>query len=269
MEKVFTKIYSNENLPFMQLRYSNSNEHFKKHIHSTFSLGVNERGTSVYTNKNKKFTLEKNRLAIINPYETHSCNSSSEILNKYYMMYLDTSWCLKIQQIINKDIKDFVPVSIELLRNKEFYDKYVILCKTVFEENSIKEKENALREFFLEFFALYINEEKSVLKDEIFEKIKNFIDENYKENISLEDLAKKFDLNQYYIIRLFKKHLNLTPRAYLINIKIDKAKNLLKEGISIVDTALECGFYDQSHFHRNFLNFVATTPKQYQLNFVQ
>ena len=59
----------------------------------------------------------------------------------------------------------------------------------------------------------------------------------------------------------------MTPHAYLLNIKINKAKELLKQGYTIVDTALECGFTDQSHFHRNFLKIVATTPKEYQKNF--
>ncbi|MDZ7820178.1 MAG: helix-turn-helix domain-containing protein [Aliarcobacter sp.] len=47
------------------------------------------------------------------------------------------------------------------------------------------------------------------------------------------------------------------------------AKELLKKGFSIVETALECGFYDQSHFHRNFKKIVAITPKEYQDNFIQ
>ena len=51
--------------------------------------------------------------------------------------------------------------------------------------------------------------------------------------------------------------------------KINQSKKLLKEGMSLVSTALECGFYDQSHFHRNFVKYTAITPKEYQLNFVQ
>lgn len=269
MNKIFTKIYSNEKLPFMELRYSNSNKHFKKHFHQTFSLGVNKQGISIYTNKNKKYTLEKNKLSIINPYEVHSCNSCSDILNKYYMIYLDTKWCAKLQNIINSNIKEFVPIDTKLLKNKEFYERFVNLCEFIFEKNSIEEKQNELIEFFIDFFSLFLKEDDEFLKDEKFEQIAKYIEENYKENISLEELSKKFSLNGYYIIRLFKKHLNLTPHSYLLNIKITKARQYLKEGMSIVDTALECGFYDQSHFHRNFLNFVATTPKEYQLNFVQ
>ena len=78
-----------------------------------------------------------------------------------------------------------------------------------------------------------------------------------------------FDLNPFYIIRLFKSEMNMTPHAYLLNLKINKSKELLRKNHSIVDTALECGFFDQSHFHKNFLKIVACTPNEYKLNFVQ
>lgn len=269
MNKIFTKIYSNKKLPFLQLRYSNSNKHYKKHFHSSFSLGINKEGLSIYTNQNKKFILDKNRLSIMNPYEVHSCNSCGSTLNKYYMMYLDTSWCSKIQKIINSRISKFVAVDKKILESKEFYNRFLNLCEFIYEDNSIEDKENELIEFFLDFFALYLKKDGEFKTDKRFEEIKAFIDKNYKENITLKDISDSFDLNEYYIIRLFKKHLNITPHSYLLNLRVNHARVCLKEGMSIVETALESGFYDQSHLHRNFLNFVATTPKEYQLNFVQ
>ena len=82
-------------------------------------------------------------------------------------------------------------------------------------------------------------------------------------------LYKECKLNSFYIIRLFKQELNISPHQFLLNLKINKSKELLKAGNSIVNTALECGFTDQSHFHRNFVNMVAITPKKFQLNFIQ
>ena len=45
MNETFTKIFLDEQLTFVELRYSNSNAHFKKHFHDTFSLGVNKEST--------------------------------------------------------------------------------------------------------------------------------------------------------------------------------------------------------------------------------
>ena len=269
MKKTFTKIFTNEQLPFVELRYSNSNVHYKKHFHDTFSLGVNKEGVSIYTNTNKEYILKENRLSIINPKAVHSCNSCTDILNIYYMLYLDTSWCRNIQNLINEKIKEFIPIPVHILEDKNIFQKYLNLCKYLFSDNSILEKEDELITFFFDFFSLYLEKSRIAIVDKSFEKIVAYLDENYKENISLETLAKEFNLNSFYIIRLFKSQMNLTPHAYLLNVKINKSKQLLQKGYSLVDTALECGFFDQSHFHRNFLKIVASTPKEYKLNFVQ
>lgn len=253
----------------MELRYSNSNKHYQKHFHETFSLGVNAEGISIYTNKDNKYTLEENKLSIINPYDVHSCNSTSETLNKYYMMYLDVSWCEKIQKTLNPNITRFKNISEDILDDEVFYTRFLNLCGFMYEENSILEKENELLNFYFDFFSLFIKNTNKTQNNEKFELIKSFLEQNYKENLSLDEIANIFKLNPFYIIRLFKLHINMTPHTYLLNVKINQSKKLLKEDTSIVFTALECGFYDQSHFHRNFVKFTATTPKEYQLNFVQ
>jgi AraC-like DNA-binding protein len=269
MKKTFTKTFKNDKLPFMELRHSNSNMHYKKHFHDTFSLGVNKKGQSRYFNSGKEYVLKANGLSIINPSAVHACNASTEVLNEYFMMYLDTQWCVNIQKLICDKVTSFVEVPVHLLDNEVFYKEYVSLCDSMFENSDWVDKEDALISFFMRFFALFLEQSFPKVVDEKFEQMVAYLHTHYQENISLEELAQQFDLNSFYVIRLFKSQVNLTPRAYLINVKINKSKEFLQQGMSIVDVALECGFFDQSHFHKNFLKIVATTPKQYQLNFVQ
>ncbi len=269
MKKTFTKIFTDNKLPFIELRYSNSNKHYKKHFHSTFSIGVNKKGISRYSNSDKVYTLDENMISIINPNAVHSCNSSSEILNEYYMMYLDKNWCKEIQKSINNEVEEFMHVDEHILKDKKKYKEFLDLCELLFSENSYFDKEDELINFFMKFFSVYIKQDDNKVSDIKFEAILSYLDTHYKDNISLEELSNKFELNSFYIIRLFKSQMNLTPRSYLINVKINRAKEFLKQGHSIVDTALECGFFDQSHFHKHFFKIVATTPNEYKLNFVQ
>ena len=269
MSKTFTKIFIDEKLPFLELRYSNSNAHYKKHFHDTFSLGVNKEGISIYENCDKSYTLDKNMLSIINPHEVHSCNSCSDILNIYYMLYLETSWCENVQKLINPNVKEFVNIPISILEDDEFYLDFINLCEYLLNDNSILDKENELLKFFINFFSLHLKNNKEDVIDEKFFQIVDYLNVNFQENISLDDLSIEFNLNIFYIIRLFKSQMNLTPHSYLLNIRINKAKEYLKSGCSLAQTAQECGFFDQSHFHRNFLKIVATTPNEYKLNFVQ
>ena len=208
-------------------------------------------------------------LSIINPNEVHSCNSCSDILNVYFMLYLDISWCTNIQKSINQNIKEFINIPSNILEDKEFYDEFINLCEYLFNDNSILDKEDEILKFFLKFFSLYLESSNEKVIDKKFLNIVEYLNMNYQENISLDDLSTEFKLNSFYIIRLFKSQMNLTPHSYLLNVRINKAKEFLKNGYSIVETAQECGFFDQSHFHKNFLKIVATTPKEYKINFVQ
>ena len=184
------------------------------------------------------------------------------------MLYLDKNWCFEIQKTISNKIATFQNYPKSLIEDKSFYEKFKNLCNLLFSKVSVMEKENELIEFFSELFEESISFKENKIEDKSFQKICIYLKENFKENISLDELAKRFKLNSFYIIKLFKVNLNITPHKYLLNIRINHSKELLKKGQSIVDTALECGFVDQSHFHRNFLNIVATTPNQYRKNFI-
>lgn len=58
-------------------------------------------------------------------------------------------------------------------------------------------------------------------------KIKEYIDENYKEDIKLNDIAEKFYLSPYYLSHIFKKEVGFSPIDYLINRRIGESQNLL------------------------------------------
>jgi AraC-like DNA-binding protein len=268
-QNIFTKIFTHKKLPFLELRYSSSSKKYKEHLHDTFSIGININGKSLYTNRNKSYDFDINMIAIINANYIHSCNVIDKEANKYYMLYLDEKWCYGIQKSIYDKIEGFKPFPKDILLDKKLYTEFLNLCDLLFGELNYIEKEKELIIFFTKLFSIHLKTSAIKIEDKVFEKILVYLKQNYKENISLHELSQKFKLNSFYIIRLFKSQINMTPHAYLLNLKINKAKEYLKKGHSLIDTALECGFSDQSHFHRNFLKIVATTPREYQINFIQ
>lgn len=269
MKKIFTKIFTHEALPFLEIRHTNSNKHYKEHFHDTFSIGVMKEGMRGYTNQNNKYVLGVNQLSIINPNEVHACNPVSDNIDEYFMIYLDTSWCLRLQRQMDNSLQAFVPSPMDFIEDEAMYSAFSNLCELLFEDVSIEEKNQALEEFFIEFFGQYLRPKDEVLNQELFENVVTYMNENYDQNIVLDELAMKFDTNIFQLIRVFKSQMNLTPRAYLLNVRINESKKLLQKGMSIVDTALNCGFVDQSHFHKNFVKITATTPKEYRVNFIQ
>ena len=79
----------------------------------------------------------------------------------------------------------------------------------------------------------------------------------------MTDLAEACHLSRFTLVKQFRKTLGLTPHAYLINLRVNLAKQMLRQGSSVADTAVCCGFFDQSHFVKTFRNYTGLTPTQF------
>jgi AraC-like DNA-binding protein len=84
------------------------------------------------------------------------------------------------------------------------------------------------------------------------------------EEISLNTLAEIAECTSYHIIRLFKETMGMPPHAYLIQLRLERARELIDEGKSIAGAALNAGFSDQSHLTRRFKKRFGITPGTYE-----
>lgn len=92
-------------------------------------------------------------------------------------------------------------------------------------------------------------------------EIKEIINDNPTSPLSLEKLSLEFGLHPNYIVRKFKEVTGHKLSDYLTKIRLENSiKHLIKTESSMTEIAINAGFYDQSHFNRNFKNYLATTP---------
>ena len=93
----------------------------------------------------------------------------------------------------------------------------------------------------------------------------DYINDNLDEQIKLTDLAKLVDISQYYFCRLFNESIGVSPYKYVIQQRVAKAKNLIKNSeLTLADIAYECGFSSQSQMTQHFRKCVGVTPKVYR-----
>ena len=100
----------------------------------------------------------------------------------------------------------------------------------------------------------------------IFDHIIDYFAARLKDKITLDDLCNQFKYEKFKLLRQFKQYTGLSPINYLIALRIETAKKLMFSDLSLVQIALESGFYDQSHFSNCFLKFVGLTPKVYRMS---
>jgi len=98
----------------------------------------------------------------------------------------------------------------------------------------------------------------------INESIK-YLEENYQKEYCLEDLAQAANLSPYHFIRVFKSQTGKTPYEFLMDLKLQKAKEMLLDSTkTITEICSELGFSSPSHFAAVFSKNVGETPKAYR-----
>ncbi len=95
--------------------------------------------------------------------------------------------------------------------------------------------------------------------------IREYIDINFAENISLNSLSRKFFINKFYLTRLFKEQYGITINKYQTQVRITNAKKLLRfTDLSIEQISDKCGYNDANFFIRVFKNAEGMTPGEFR-----
>lgn len=94
-------------------------------------------------------------------------------------------------------------------------------------------------------------------------RVRDYLHENYHQQFGMCELASAAGMSRYHLSRSFAAEFGLTPHAYLVQVRLAKAKTQLAGGVPVQRVALECGFSDQSHFTRHFRRTFGATPVQY------
>jgi AraC-like DNA-binding protein len=79
----------------------------------------------------------------------------------------------------------------------------------------------------------------------------------------LRSLSEQLGTSRFSALRAFKRHFGLPPHNYQIHLRVERAQNGLRSGLSPARVAVDCGFFDQSHLTRHFKRVLGTTPAQY------
>ncbi|HEC62058.1 MAG TPA: AraC family transcriptional regulator [bacterium] len=102
-------------------------------------------------------------------------------------------------------------------------------------------------------------------KGDIADRIQKILNGEYSGMVSLKSLGRRLGLNPRYMGTVFKEINEVTVRQYLIRIRLNAAKKLLRyTSMKVVDIALETGFGDGQHFCKTFKKHIGNTPLEFR-----
>ncbi|MHC8344435.1 AraC family transcriptional regulator [Pseudomonas sp. RT6P73] len=263
------RFWRDDALPFIEARSIADGREvcYTRHAHEHFSIGAITAGRSTYLHEQAQFQVSAGTVVLMNPDDVHACNPIDDQPWSYLMLYVETPWLTDLQhQLGFSQDSAFRRFSIAHTRDGNLFaglnGLYEILVDPV---QDVLCKHSAAVEFFTEV-QQRLNPIDQPLREPNFklERAADYIRDHCTRQLKLEDICEAAQLSPSYLIRAFKHRYGMTPHAFLVNRRIQFARDQLRSGKLIADVALEAGFADQAHFQRVFKQHLAATPGQYR-----
>jgi AraC-like DNA-binding protein len=252
-------------LPFIETRaVSGSRACYDPHTHVTFSIGTVLNGEAQYLNRGRRVSAGAGSVVMINPGDVHACNPRDDSVWAYRMLFIDSTWLAGVQREIGVSLhQDLQMFSQTLSQDSRVYQSLNYLLAGLWQPAERLAKESAMLEFLIQLHQEFDTVKLDLKSNHRLSRAADYIAAHCVEDIALQDICAASQLSRSYLIRAFKQRYGMTPHAFLLNQRVQRAQGLLKKGRAIVDVAADCGFADQAHFQRVFKRHVAITPGQY------
>lgn len=197
----------------------------------------------------------------------------------YYRASKNNPWVYKWIGFIGNKAEDLL-MSIGVTRqsavfNSEYSKDIVNIFDDIYENLRLRNHGFELRVkglffmllsiFSMKFSKLTTNEILNYKNEDYIDKIISFIDNNFQRNISVIQMAEYLGINRSYFSTLFKKRMGLSVQEYLIQYRMNKAKEMLvHSNYTISEIAFSTGYTDYFSFIKSFKKNTGSTPKEYR-----
>lgn len=231
------------------------------HSHEEYSVGLIDEGTSLYHLHPTQYAIKTNDLVTIDSNAVHSCNPTTADWS-YRMVFIEPHYLSTL----------FGTKPHQLRFSKAFHNdsKLTLLFNDLFTSLVQEEPSLVIESQLIQLCEpLWIpKQEGTIIALASIKRIHELLQDQPQHDYNLQYLSTLAELSPYQLIRQFKKAYGLPPHAFQLDLRIKKAKPLLRQGMSLSQVALELGFADQAHFQRHFKKRLAVTPKSYQNYFI-
>lgn len=244
------------------------------HTHPFSELFYVVHGSGTFVAEGMEFSVGKNDMVIINPHVQHTEKSLYTTPLEYIVLGID-GLAFSFEQIASVQDRMLIQTASGDVYKYNTQNSYVYAYLNIMLEEITKKEENyeAVCQNLLEVILLCmlrnnnlsIIQSSNILLNRECAQIKNYLDANYAENITLDTLASFSHMNKYYIAHAFTKYMGVSPITYLLQKRIEEGKSLLSStshSISQISTSL--GFSSQSYFSQAFKKATGKTPIQYR-----
>lgn len=218
----------------------------------------------------KKYSLDKDKLDnLINAIETNhkdEINRNIDLVSVYFRYLSYEPEMVKMN--LDYFLVNLINLASELEPELEREEIENLITQEDYEQIVARGNVEYFKKFTLDF-SEYINSLRKNTFGGILTNVINDINQNYKDNLTLKSLSKKYYINSAYLGQIFRKRFACSFKDYLNDYRIDKASELLcRSDDKIYEIAAAVGFNSTDYFISKFVQLKGTTPLQYRKKFI-
>ena len=264
-------VIPNDDLPFKMFVFEGKNGNYRvtKHWHDTVEIFVVFEGEIDFYINASYFGLSKGRFIIVNSNEVHSIDVPKE--NFTIVVQIPPE---EFERFKEGEYMLFAHTSEGYKEQDAQFVRLVRQMYTAYAEKRYGCELEVLSDYYrLLHFLVTKYQAKDVDGEQVKKnrqmkklyRITSYIQEHYREDVTLETVAGLFGFSPTYLSRIFKKYANVNYKTYVLNVRVEYAyKELVNTGQSINKIAESCGFPDGRSFTKAFAARFGITPDKYR-----
>lgn len=259
-QRKYWKIHKINGMDFLTANLISNKKRTGLHLHHGYAISIVEKGVLPLRFKEMQIYLKPGEFLLLGPEVPHTFNFTDAMGTCLYRtVFIKPD---KLSRSIKSQILNEVS-SISQFYDKDLWGHYLDIQRGI-ERGSADDIKSIVKisERILKMMPNTIHA-KNTVKSEYIKQIKAYIKENYMQLPNIESLASVINISPFYLLKYFKNEVGISPHAYINQLRINKAKEMINEGIPLLEITYELGFSDQAHFSKTFLKITGVNPKNY------
>jgi AraC-like DNA-binding protein len=242
---------------------------FPPHVHETFGIGVIEAGGQQFRpGRSPSLIMPADRLCVFNPGLVHEGRAATDQGWRYRMFYPSPTLVARaLEDAQDHTLRGEWGFVQHVIDDPELYREFEGLHVSSQLRETLLERETRIAVFLRRLFKRHANfsPEPSSARNapRTVAIVRDYLHAHAECQVSIADLAQAACVSGTQVIRAFSAETGMPPHSYLVSLRIERAKRLLRAGTPPAAAALEVGFSDQSQLTRHFRRLTGVTPGRF------
>jgi AraC-like DNA-binding protein len=242
---------------------------YDPHWHDSFLVGVTEQGVQQFNCRRARHHSTPGQVFLLEPGEIHDGDAPTVEGFTYRMLYLDPHWLEREVSAVFEE----APVNSQLsfastLTTDPRLAQATSLAFQSLHHGELRIVRQSTLDQLLERLTGQLQWRQRYREDPrmplVAHKAREYLHAHLHQDIGMDELALTTGVDRFRLTRAFKSAFGLPPHAYLVQLRLARARHLLARGAQPADVATDLGFADQSHLGRWFVRAYGLTPAAYR-----